>query len=111
MEEMKAKIIEALTIKLQRTDADFDSVLLAQIVEDVLNEIKEQRNYSEKYTQEMIDKDIQRFYSTAREMAEMDYSMIGGEHQTSHSENGISRTFIDRNTLLSRVIPLSRVVK
>ena len=56
----------------------------------------------------MIENDLVRFESNIRNIALYDYNLIGVEGQTSSSENGENRSYVDRNKLFSGVIPLSR---
>lgn len=108
MEELIASIIEDLTIELSLTDANFNSDLLTAKVKSATREVKNIRKYPSSYTQIMIDEDMQEFYSTIRDVALYDYNTVGAEFQTLHNENSVSRTWVDRDKLFNRVIPLAR---
>lgn len=107
---MENELIEDLTAELQITDKCFNASLLAIKVKNAIKEVKRARNYPSHYTEQMINGDIERFYSEIRKIALYDYEQIGAENQTSHSENNISRSFIDRDKLFAGIIPLSRTL-
>lgn len=108
MEEMQTELIEDLTVELSISDDDFNIQLLTQKVKNALREIKTARNYPTSYTDEMIARDIQQYYSNARAIALYDYNKIGSDYEDSHSENGISMSFGDRDKLFSGIIPLAK---
>lgn len=108
MDEMQAELITDLTEELMIADADFNSNLLTIKVKNAIKEVKIARNYPSTYTDAMIDSDITRYYSQARAIALYDYNMVGGEYEKSHSENNMSRTYVEREKLFAGIIPLSR---
>lgn len=108
MEELITNIIDDLTIELSVTDANFNSDLLTAKVRSATREVKDVRKYPSSYTQAMIDEDMNQFYSTIRDVALFDYNTVGAEFQTSHTENSVSRAWVDRDKLFGRVIPLAR---
>ena len=108
MEDMQTELIEDLTTELQITDTLFNETLLTSKVKNAIREVKRARNYPSHYTDEMIDKDIVRFYTQARAIALYDYNRVGEEGETSRSENGISRSFTDRDKLFAGILPLAR---
>lgn len=110
MDEMQTKLIADLTEELTITDANFNSNLLTIKVKNALKDVQKARNYPSTYTVEMIDSDIQKYYSQARAIALYDYNMVGAEYEESHSENNISRVFVERQKLFAGIIPLSRTL-
>lgn len=108
MDELIARIIEDLTTELSVTDANFNSDLLTAKVKSATREVKDVRNYPETYTSEMIDKDMEKFYSTIRDVALYDYNTVGAEFQKTHNENSVTRTWYDRDKLFRMVLPLAR---
>ena len=105
---MENELIEDLTAELQITDKLFNASLLEIKVRNAIKEVKRARNYPSHYTEEMIDDDMERFYSQIRNIALYDYEQIGAENETSHSENNISRSFIDRDKLFAGILPLAK---
>lgn len=105
---MENELIEDLTAELQITDELFNASLLEIKVKNAIKEVKRARNYPSHYTEQMIDDDMERFYSQIRNIALYDYEQIGAENETSHSENNISRSFIDRDKLFAGILPLAK---
>lgn len=110
MDEMQTELITDLTEELTITDANFNSDLLTIKVKNALKDVRKARNYPSTYTAEMIDSDIQKYYPQARAISLYDYNMVGAEYEESHSENNISRVFVERQKLFAGIIPLSRTL-
>lgn len=108
MEEMQAELIEDLTVELTISDTKFNSTLLTQKIKQALREVKAARSYPKSYTDEMIDKDIQKYYSQARDIALYDYNKVGMDFESNHSENSINYSFDDRDKLFAGIIPLAK---
>lgn len=105
---LQEELIADLTIELQK-EPTFDSSVLAQKVVNAIREVKKERKYPSYYSSEQIDKDLYEFYSNIRSIALYDYNKMGADGEQSHSENGISRSYVDRKSLFSGVLPLSRI--
>lgn len=105
---LEEEIIADLTAELQITDKNFNSALLLSKVRNALREVKKVRKYPSYYTDSQIDRDMYDYYSNVRNIALYDYNLIGAEGQTSSSENGTSRSYVDRSELFSGIIPLSK---
>lgn len=95
MESLIEEILKDLIIELGLEEAS-DIAILTSKVKNAYREVKRTRNYQTSRTQEFIDKDMENFYSNIRELALYDFNQVGGEGQTSHSENGTSRVWKDR---------------
>jgi len=95
MEPLIEEILEDLKTELGLKD-ESDVAVLTSKVKNAYREVKRTRNYQSCHTQEFIDKDMENFYSNIRELALYDFNQVGGEGQTSHSENGTSRVWKDR---------------
>lgn len=105
---LEYELLEDLTTELSETDENFKQSLIIPKIKNAIREVKRARNYPKHYTDNMVAEDLQNFYSNIRNIALYDYNIIGGEFQNNSSENGTSRTFVDRNSLFSGIIPLSR---
>ena len=103
-EEIFADLEEELKI----SDPNFNSDLLRSKVKNAMSEVKKARKYPAYYTEEQINRDMYEYYSNVRNIALYDYNLIGGEGEQSHSENGVSRSYIDRDKLFAGIIPISR---
>lgn len=95
MEPLIEEIFEDLTTELGLVK-ETDKAVLTSKVKNAYREVKRTRNYQSYHTQDFIDNDMNNFYSNIRELALYDYNQVGGEGQTSHSENGTSRVWKDR---------------
>lgn len=95
MESLIEEIIEDLKKELCLNKPS-DVAILTSKVKNAYREVKRSRNYQSSHTQEFIDNDMENFYSNIRELALYDFNQVGGEGQTSHSENGTSRVWKDR---------------
>lgn len=87
-----------------------DNPLIEQLLEQARNEIIEKRNYPETYTQDQIDRDVQKFENVMVNLAVYDRSQAGEAYMASFSENGVSRTWKDRESLLSGVYPFVKIL-
>mgnify|MGYP003367161348 FL=1 len=91
-------------------DKKEDNPLIEQLLEQARNEIIEKRNYPETYTQDQIDRDVQKFENVMVNLAVYDRSQAGEAYMASFSENGVSRTWKDRESLLSGVYPFVKIL-
>lgn len=95
MESLIEEILEDLKTELDLKEAS-DVAVLTSKVKNAYREVKRTRNYQSCHSQEFVDNDMNNFYSNIRELALYDFNQVGGEGQTSHSENGTSRVWKDR---------------
>jgi hypothetical protein len=105
---LQDELIADLTVELEN-EPTFDLSKLKQKVINAIREVKKARKYPSNYKEDMINKDIYNFYSNIRNIALYDYNQIGIEFQTSSSENGVSRSYMDRDKLFSGIIPLAKL--
>lgn len=96
-------ITNDLARKLKGDGGSVNSNSLNIIVKTVVRELIQRREYPESMTDEKILADLDNFYATILRVSEYDYNMIGVEGQTSHSENGVNRTYVDRDKLFGEV--------
>ena len=79
-------------------------------VKAVVRELLSIRNYENSgMTDEEIETDITRFYTPCMNVARYDYNQLGAEGEDSHSENGISRKYMERGRLWAGVVPFAKV--
>ena len=91
-------------------DQKEDNPLLEQIIKQVTNEVMNRRMYPSNYTQEQIDEDIKKFESTIVNVVVYDRSQAGESFMQSYSENGVSRTWKDRDKLFGEVYPFVKIL-
>lgn len=99
----------SLDIGLEQSDERSSNILLSKI-RNAINDVKIQRNYQSYHTEDFINSDIKRFYSNIRALALYDWNKRGVEGQSSHSSNGTSRGYEDRNKCFNGIIPFADVV-
>lgn len=110
MNDIAEEIIAELTIELQK-DPAFNADILAIKVKNAIREVILKRNYSENsYTETQIKEDLYNYYSVIKSVALYDYNQIGIEGETSHSENGTSRGYVDRNSLFVDVRAIAKII-
>lgn len=103
---LQDELIADLTLELS-IEPTFNANILKQKVIGSIREVKRARKYPSYYTDEQIQADLYEYYSNIRNIALYDYNQIGIEFQSSSSENGVSRTYTDRNKLFAGIITLS----
>ena len=77
-----------------------DVACLSSKIKNALREVRAKRNYPEHFSDEKIQKDLEKYYSNIRELALYDFNQSGAEGQMSHNENGTNRTWKSRNDCL-----------
>ena len=107
MDELLKELLEDLENEIVE---DFNKDILSSKLKNAYMEVMDARNYPDDYKEAAVEKDMKRYYSTIRNLALYDYNQVGAEGQTSHSENGTSRTWRDRSEYLKRVTPIATCV-
>lgn len=87
-----------------------DDPLLEQLIKQVTNEVMNRRMYPETYTQEQIYEDLKKFELVIVNVVVYDRSQAGESFMQSYSENGVSRTWIDRDKLFKDVYPFVKIL-
>lgn len=103
------EVLEDLKIELQISDKNFSETLITQKVKNAVREVKRVRNYPDSYTEDMIEKDMEKFFSNIREIALYDYNSIGRDFESSHSEDSVTQTMVDRGSLFLGVLPFAKI--
>lgn len=100
---IEAEITNDLTTELKDDDG-FNADILANKVKLAVREVIAKRNYrATSWNEDRILEDLYFYYSVIENVARYDYNQIGIEGEMAHSENGISRTYVDRDTLFKGV--------
>lgn len=105
---LEYELLEDLKEELSITDKKFKPEFIIPKIRNAIREVKQVRRYPKHYTESAIVEDLENYYSNIRNIALFDYNQIGGEFQKSNSEPGSSRSYVDRNSLFTGIIPLSR---
>lgn len=107
---LEQEIFADLSAELSVSDENFNETLLLAKVRNAMREVKRARNYPKTYTDSQIEADMYDYFSNIRNIALYDYNLIGNEGQQSGSENGTSRSYIDRNSLFGGICSFVRVL-
>ena len=101
---------DGLTSSTVIFDRKEDNPLLEQLINQATEDIKNKRRYPKDYTKEEIEEDLKKYESVLVNVVVYDRMKLGGDFQQSDSENGKSRTWVDRNTLFKEIYPIARIV-
>lgn len=107
METVESDGLASSTVLFDRKE---DNPLLEQLINQATEDIKNKRRYPSNYTKEEIEEDLKRYESVLINVVVYDRMKLGGDFQQSDSENGKSRTWVDRNTLFKEIYPIARIV-
>jgi len=116
METLIDEIKKELIVELVASGSDFDSSsesdvrLLEVKVTSAYRDIKRARNYQSHHDEEFVLKDMESMYSLIKSLTLYDFNQIGAEGERIHAENGISRTWANRNSILNQVTPFGTVL-
>lgn len=108
---LKNQITSLLATELEN-DSNYNVNILASKVEIAIRDVMGRREYGNShYTDAKILEELStRYFSTITNLARYDYNQSGAEGQKNHSENSVSRTWYDRNKLLSDVHPFVKIL-
>lgn len=87
-----------------------ENPLLEQLISQAEADIRAKRMYPESYTEEKIAADMKKFQSVVVNLVVYDRSQAGENFMASYSENGVSRTWRDREDLFVGVFPFAKVL-
>lgn len=110
MEELLKELQTDLEAELvSELHNDSDKALLSSKIKGAYRTVKRRRNYQEHHSQQFIDNDMVTMYDIVKDLAMYDWNHVGAEGEISHSANGISRSWGERNDILKEVIPFITV--
>lgn len=85
-----------------------DNPIIEQLITQATEDVKAKRNYPDSYTEEMISEDLKKYQSVIVNLAVYDHSQAGEAFMASYGENGVSRTWKDRDSLFVGVFPFAK---
>lgn len=106
---LEEEVISSLQKRFEK-EPTFDFDLLCSVVKDVIEEVKEIREYPDYYTDSMVMNDLYKYKGRIQKIARYDYSKDGADGEISHVENGTSRSYVKRDELFYGIRSLSRVL-
>ena len=87
-----------------------DNPLIEQLIKQATEDVKAVRCYPNSYTEEMITEDLKQFEGVIVNLAVYDHSQAGEAFMSSYNENGVNRTWKDRDKLFVGVFPFAKVL-
>lgn len=87
-----------------------DNPIIEQLIKQATEDVKARRNYPSNYTEEMITEDLKQFEGVIVNLVVYDHSQAGEEFMASFGENGVSRTWRDRDSLFVGVFPFVKML-
>jgi hypothetical protein len=87
-----------------------DNPIIEQLIKQATEDVKNRRNYPDSYTEEMITEDLKQFEGVIVNLVVYDNSQAGEAFMASYGENGVSRTWRDRDSLFVGVFPFAKVL-
>ena len=106
---MIEEIVAELMAKL-KDEPDLTEDICRSEVRNVVRELRMKRNYTAtSMTDDDISKDMENYYSVVRNVAEARCVKLGAESEIGHSENGISRQYVNEDELWKGVHAFVRV--
>lgn len=103
MDKLWDEIFMDLQEELNLT-SEQDKSILSSKIKNAIREVRRTRNYQVYHSEDFVCADIGQFYSNIRELALYDFNQIGAEGEISHSENGTSRAWKDRNDCFNGIV-------
>ena len=87
-----------------------DNPIIEQLIKQATEDVKNRSNYPDDYTEEMITEDLKQFEGVIVNLVVYDHSQAGEEFMASFGENGVSRTWKDRDSLFVGVFPFVKML-
>lgn len=91
-------------------DKKEDNPLIEQLIAQATEDVKAIRKYPDGYTEEMIADDLEQFTGVIVNLTVYDHSQAGEAYMASYSENGVSRSWKERDKLFVGVFPIANVL-
>lgn len=90
-------------------DKKEDNPLIEQLIAQATEDVKAIRKYPDGYTEEMIADDLEQFTGVIVNLTVYDHSQAGEAYMSSYSENGVSRSWKERDKLFVGVFPIAQI--
>lgn len=109
LDELQADIVNTLTVELG-DEPTFNAAILTVKVKLAIRELIQRRNYAavgylddNSLAREKLMADIDNYYQVITDLARYEYNRIGAEGEESHAENGITRKYVTKDSILRGV--------
>lgn len=99
-------VLDKVVIRLGKCVTESEKeFLLPILIETAINDVKNERNYPDTYTEDMMEADLKKYENIIISLVMYDYNTQGAEFQSYMSENSINRGYRTRDSILKDVIP------
>lgn len=114
LNQIKESIVNNAQEYFKVTGESFNDEFLLLLTDSLIDEYKSKRNYPDYFTDERVESDVIKYFNQKKNYFSMKVlpatiGKIGAEGQSSHSENGISRTW-ETDSWFSDVVPYCEVL-
>lgn len=113
LEQVKIRL-KQFHIDSESSEVVFDHLeenpFLEQLISQAKADIVAKRMYPDSYTEQKIVEDLKRFESVIVNVVVYDHSQAGENFMANYSENGVSRTWRERDSLFVGVFPFAKVL-
>lgn len=108
---LQEELLADLSVEFQDSET-FSADLMNQKIKNAIRDVRMARCYQNtSYSEQKIESDLQtNYYSVCRNIALYDYLQTGASFEEQHSENGVNRTWVNRNTILGNVPAFVKVL-
>lgn len=107
---VKEDVFEQLKREIIAADGQVNETLLEIKVDGAYQDVKMARAYPSSYSEEYINKDIERYYSNILNIARFDYGNVGAEGQSTYSADGTSIHYLNRDKYFKGVYPIGVIL-
>jgi hypothetical protein len=97
--------------ELYKSEDNFNPTKLSMVVRNDIAECVSRRHFPRSYSDEQINKWLAENKSCIMNLVGYDYNKDGVEGQTSHSESGVVRNYVDRNSYFNWIIQITVPIK
>ena len=87
-----------------------DNPIIEQLIQEAWDDIRSYRQYPSSYSDEKIENDLNKYEGIVIKLVVYDFNKIGIDGQSEDAENGNTRSYVKRESILANVYPLVTVL-
>lgn len=107
LEQVKIRLNQFTSSDDEITFNTDEDVLLTQLLDQAELDVVNARKYPSSYTEDMIAADLENYETVMVNLAVYDRLKLGGDYQSTSTENSISRGWVEREKLLGSVLAIA----
>lgn len=109
-ERDKEQMLADLIVELTDGETEVDTARLSQKLNNAIREVIRALNYPKSFTDAWIERDLKDYYGNIHDLTIYDYNQMGAEGETSHNENGTSRTWKSRKECFNGIVAYAKAL-